>query len=182
MKIGRALLCLALAALCACRRSEPPNAAERPAPRPPRLRIVTDRVSLETLEKVPLDDAVRLRPDVFRLRPDRRFLIALGELELLVTGAPNAQLHLAWTGKAWRIDSAGTVLGEIPEIAGYAEMRRLLGERAMALVATRRSAPVPASAGERDAIRKDCEAFDPAKQIEALKAIDRSWPATKKVW
>ena len=177
MKLGRAFLCVALAALCACRRSEPgKSAAEKPAAPPPRLKIVTERVSLADLERMPLDVAVRARRDVFRLRPDRRFLIALGELELLVTRKANANLNVSWTGDVWRIDSAGTAIGEVPELASYADLRRVLAERARSLASA--SAVAVRGDASLDAIRADAESFEAGREIRALVAAGERWPAS----
>ena len=173
MKFGRLVLYAALATLCSCRRSEPPKAAAKPAPPSPRLKIVTDRVSLADLERLPLDEAVRRRPDVYRLRPDRRFLIALGELELLVSRKPQASLHLAWRDGAWHIDSVGVPLGTVPEMATYADWRSVLEKRARTLVGV----GAPASSNPPDTIRAHAEAFEAARQIQALKSVDAQWPA-----
>jgi hypothetical protein len=142
------------------------------------LTIVTDRLSLDDLEKMPLDEARRRRPDVFRLRPDRRFLIALGELKLLMERGSPVRLHLEWKNDAWRIDSSGVLIGTVPEIANYADYRRVLSTSSTSLQAgSRRTADPAQSAGFGD-VRSAIDQFDARACVDALKKIDAAWPAS----
>ena len=178
MRRARGFLLMALVTLCACHRSDGTANVSKPAPAP-RLTIVTDRLSLENLEKLSLDEARRVRPDVFRLRPDRRFLIALGEAQLLMARPASARLHVAWKDGAWVIDSGGSIIGSVPEIASYEQLRAVLTTWTGRLVSAS-GAAAPAKAADLAEIRAECDRFEPSAAIRALKKIDVLWPSSGK--
>ncbi|HWZ86919.1 MAG TPA: hypothetical protein VN032_12000, partial [Thermoanaerobaculia bacterium] len=178
MKRRLVFLVAGVAAVSACKRTESNPASKKPAPPAARLTIVTDRTSLASLALLPLDQARHARADVFRLRPDRRFLIALGELELLVRRPPRVRLHLAWTGDAWRIDSSGTAVGIVPEMASLGDLRRVLSSWSAGLVGPAAARGQASSPSEDLAeIRSSCDRFESASAIRALRKIDAIWPA-----
>lgn len=181
MKRGLGLLLAAVVALMACRRAGATRTVEKQTAPPARLTIVTERLSLDELAKLPVDEARRRREDVFRLRPDRRFLIALGELETLVVRTSPARLRVSWKGNAWRLGSSGVEIGEVPELVGYSDFRRVLSSRARALVSRSSGTASPAGgapAPELTAIREGLAKFDPDGAIAALKSIDQRWQAS----
>ena len=161
------LLVCAVAATAGCGR--PPAPVAKPMAPAPRLTIVTDRPTLDSLPTLPSERARLVRPDVFRLRPDRRFLIALGELDRFVRGDLAVRLRLSWIDGAWRIESARGVVATAAEVSGYGDLRRILTDRARALLA---EPPAPGAAKPRvvesAALRRSCDGFDPGAIIGAL--------------
>jgi tetratricopeptide (TPR) repeat protein len=176
MRFARGLLLLALGLLWACHRSGRSAAEHKHAP-PARLTIVTDRLALEGLEKLPLDEARRVRPDVFRLRPDRRFLMALGEAELLTTRAASVRLHVSWRDDAWHIDSSGVQIGTLPEVASFIQLREVLAHRSSGLVGAWGTA-ISAKPSDLAEVRAECDRFEPSAAIRALRRIDALWPTS----
>src|SRR4051812_9449524 len=140
MRTAFGWLLLGLAALSACGRETPAAAASASAASAAakkagsdaaaRLTIAVDRRDVGELASLPLDEARRQRTNAFRLAPDRRFLIALSEIDLLLRRASRVRLHVAYRDGAWRIDSSGVPVGSVAEAAGYREYRRVLGEYA----------------------------------------------------
>jgi len=133
----------------------------------------TDRPTLDQLAQVDPDQARRLRPEIFRLRPDKRFLIALGELDRLTQRRGTASLHLSWSGDAWRVESADGGTVDVPPVASYAELRRLLTERTRTLLArspATRSAPW--SADNAAALKASADRLDSASTIAIFRKID----------
>ncbi len=166
----------ACAAFAGCRRSgNSEGAAQRPPA--PRLTIVTERISLEELTKLPIARAVRIRPDVFRLKPDRRSLVAIGEIERLVAASPAVRLRVSWNGAAWQIDSGTKRVGAVPDLATYAQIRGALLDWSRALIAdtTAKAATPPALAVDAAEIRKACDRLDPAALMVALSQIGQAW-------
>jgi len=167
---GLWVLCLAALSRTACRHDASTASKGNGAPR---LTLRTDRPTLDQVAAVDPDTARRLRADIFRLRPDKRFLIALGELDRLTQRGGATSLHLSWTGDSWRVESADGGKVTVPPVASYAELRRLLTERARSLLArapATRSAPW--SAGSAATLKASADRLDSASTIEAFRKID----------
>ena len=141
--------------------------------RGPRMTIVTDRPSLDDLAKLPPDQARRVRLAIYRLRPDRRALIALGELERLVRGESAVRLHLTWVGDSWRIESREGLVATAAEVASYADLRRLLTERARTLLSAASPSKSDTSGRiDRSGMRKACDGFEADGVIESLRKLE----------
>jgi hypothetical protein len=145
----------------------------------PRLTLRTDRPTLERLAEVDPDQARRLRPEILCLRPDKRFLIAFGELDRMAAAKGATSLHLSWSGESWRVESSEGGWVAVPPVASYAELRRLLTERTRFLLgrvpATRRSRR---TAGGAEALKPPADQLDSASTIEALRKADASSGST----
>lgn len=76
---------------------------------------------------LPLDPYARraAMADALRLRPDRRFLLGLGQIQQL-TGAPPTAVEPRFEGGKWRLTAGIEQLGELPELPDYPELMRPL--------------------------------------------------------
>jgi hypothetical protein len=122
------------------------------------------------------DQARQRRPEIFRLRPDKRFLIALAELDRMATSGNTTSLRLAWNGNSWRIEFPGGSRLMAPTVANYSELRHALSERAHALLrpgGSRNAAWHPERAA---ALKAAADRLSGAETIVALKQIDSSSP------
>lgn len=179
-------LLAALLAPSACKRASPvkPAALAQPGPRA----IATRGPAEERLgwlvireEGVPTDDLMTVAPadlpnhvrSLYRLRPDRRFLYALAELDRLATPAKSSgTLTLRHEGKRWVVAIDGEPAGDLPDFAGFEDAKRLLAARLRKMPKDVASAITPAITPE------DAEALEnggPEAVLPALARIDRAW-------
>jgi hypothetical protein len=98
----------------------------------------------------------------YRLRPDARFLRALGDLRRLL-GKREAAIEARFESGTWAVREGGAPVGTLPEIPGFADGLALLTARARALGA--------GSASAANVARSEAYLADDA--IPALAALDR---------
>jgi len=178
-----AVLCVALAA-AGCRRSEGKHAAlggPRPAKAvptvPPRFAVVGPAPSVESLRKVPLDGALEGLDALYRLKPDRRFLIAIAEVERLLAGASSVRIRLDFRSGQWEIYSGGQSVGRLPEIPSFSDACVLLSDWSQRQ-RLRRAVPGSRPSDEAIArIRAGVEQFLAPRLIDSLGLIDHEWRA-----
>lgn len=154
-----ALLCAVLLGVL-LNRIEPPEPAPPAAPPPP---TETARVGPTILEGKTLDEVRARLDDAYRLAPDRRFLLAVEEVEEMLGVEQPASATSAFAGGSWSLAANGTTA----RVGEYPEFRELLGfVRACAETRLRAEpAPFRATVSGGDAY--------PADPIAALDAIDR---------
>jgi tetratricopeptide (TPR) repeat protein len=125
---------------------------------------------------VPLADAPGLLNDIYRLQPDRRFLLAVAEVHRLFDGKREKTVRVAFSEGQWAIQSDGESVGSVPDLATYPDMTRALSEwaaRLNARSAWKAAAPLPDA--DRVRIEGMLGEFLAPKPIEALGEIDRLW-------
>jgi hypothetical protein len=166
----------ALVAAGGCKRAQPPPASKPAvvAPSPSWLTIECSRPSLESLAKEPLDKARRGLDDLYRLQPDRRFLIAVGETQRLLTGASAVHLRVEFQDAQWEIHSGAQSVGSVPETPDPSDLFRLLSAWDRALW-PRTGLPSTTDPKELASIRAECDEFEVSHVIKALERIDRLW-------
>ncbi len=82
------------------------------------------------LMKVPPEKMREAFLSTYRLSPDRRFLLAIGEIEQLLSGTNSGQTADAtFASGKWQIRYAGSTLGELPEIPSFSDFRTVLSQR-----------------------------------------------------
>jgi hypothetical protein len=104
------------------------------------------------------------------LPPDRRALLAVNELQRLLTGNSGASAEARFDGGHWRIFQGASEIGTLPEYPDFADLTALLARRASALHA---SAAVGAASPHAELER----ALDKFEPLAALLAADREWKA-----
>jgi len=116
------LVCLPVA----CSRSDAEAIAQ------PAEHFVDRSLPAGTLDTAEVRDYANIVEARLRLRPDRRFLIALADVHELATGK-RVSPEIAFDGGRWKITAAGRDLGSLPEIPTFADGLELLTRLARTL-------------------------------------------------
>ena len=91
------------------------------------ISIVEDGVPTTDLLKVKPSELPAHVRSLYRLKPDRRFLYAIGEIDRIVSGErKGSSLHLQLLRNSWRICWNDTEVGSLPEVPTYTQQRSLL--------------------------------------------------------
>ena len=104
---------------------------------------------IPTVPDVPAErwrDEIR---EAYRLRPDSRFLMALGEVDRLARGTPGPPGGMAearFVEGEWRLSAAGEELGRLPELPEFANYFALLVARAAKVPPPKGGAPASSEA------------------------------------
>lgn len=104
---------------------------------------------------------------LYRLRPDRRFLYAVAELERLTRGGDRrGTLSIRFERDRWHLSLDGTPLGDLPEFPAFADAKSFLASRLGSPRAASRTEPPP----------MDLEAGS-ATLLPALASLNAPWAA-----
>ena len=111
-------------------------------------------------------------------RPDRRFLLALGEIARFLsdTGRDACQADAQLESQAWKIRCGPEVVGLLPARPDFSELRQLLNgwaERSSLDTTLQKAAPLPSQPLQR--IDADLDLLRPASLISALKRLNELW-------
>src|ERR1035438_6445836 len=94
--------------------------------------------------KVPPAQMREALHETYRLRPDKRFLLAAGEVERLFSGKEAVPATATFKEDHWEIQAAGDSLGTVPELPDFTDYFARLKDYAVLL---NRRSPAPLSAG-----------------------------------
>ncbi|HYH07072.1 MAG TPA: hypothetical protein VEK11_08445 [Thermoanaerobaculia bacterium] len=173
------IVALALSALlgvsCSQAETQPAAAATKPAVQPAQ-RFADRSLPATSIDAVPVAEQAAVVEAMLRLRPDRRFLLAIGDVHELLTGK-RVDPEIAWTNGAWTIRAAGKDVGTLPELATFAQGMELLTRLASTLSGgkqatrplVRTTAPQPFYA---DALFEESKSGSPATAAEAAALIN----------
>jgi len=127
--------------------------------------------------------AARMRgviADAFRLKPDRRFLLAAAELEHLVRGKPARPAAARFVDGGWRVTVGGKAVGMLPAIPGFRDVDTVLTRWARQLLERTPLEPGPApNRAALDSIAAALAQFVAPSTAAALQRIDRSWHSAR---
>ncbi|HEX5759910.1 MAG TPA: hypothetical protein VF121_12030 [Thermoanaerobaculia bacterium] len=146
-----------LVAGSACSRVEPRAAAATSIPGPE---------TLVAVEPHRLPEVVR---DRYRLRPDRRFRLAIAEVHRVLSGRDAEAVRVELQGGLWRVWVGDQEIGTLPEVPGFADADALLTAWARRLPPTRVSAADGAKDGE--ILERAVNDADPEALLAALAAL-----------
>ena len=107
----------------------------------------------------------------FRLAPDRRVLMAAGDLRHLLTASPRRDADARFDGTLWHVAHDGVEVGTLPEVPDYQDMVALLGAWATRL-GVDQVVNAPGITGNRAPLEAEL------RQIQALRAAalaERRW-------
>lgn len=110
----------------------------------------------------------------YRLKPDARFLLALSNLEHLLTGQPRAEVEARFQEGAWRLISHGEELGSLPAFPDFTQALALLDARAKKLGLEKLQLAPGKETLSGAALPLGRET------LEALHQLDRDWSAGKR--
>ncbi|HEY9384093.1 MAG TPA: hypothetical protein VIP80_11335 [Gemmatimonadales bacterium] len=112
----------------------------------------------------------------FRLKPDRRFLLAAAELESLILGKPARPGAARFVDGSWQVTVGGKPVGMLPLLPGFGDGDTLLTRWARELL---KRAPLavgrPPQKEAMDSIAAGLAEFFAPSTAAALQRIDRSW-------
>lgn len=77
---------------------------------------------------VPPQEMRKALVEGYRLAPDARFLLAVGEVHHLITGKPKGSAQAEFRDGGWRIHYAGLEVGALPEFPDFADFMATLSE------------------------------------------------------
>jgi tetratricopeptide (TPR) repeat protein len=170
----KALFITALSALfllhCSRAKTQPARSAAKPVVQPVQ-RFVDRSLPARTIDTAPVAEQAAVVEAMLRPRPDRRVLIAIGDVHELLTGK-RADPEIFWTNDAWTIRANGKDVGTLPELATFAEGTDLLTRLATSLGAKPAAQQVDPSAFYADALFGAAKNADPAAAAEAAALIN----------
>lgn len=162
------LVCLALVA-GGCSQEPAPPPPPRPAGRPmavPREPAIAQAYGLAQFKTE--------YAQAYRLKPDARFLLALSNLEHLLTGQPRAEVEVRFQDGTWRLLSHGEELGSLPAFPDFTHALELLDARAQKLGLEK----LQLAAGKEPLVRGPLPVG--RETLEVLRQLDRNWSASKR--
>ena len=107
----------------------------------------------------------------YRATPDRRFLLAIGQLHRLITGDRPTSAEVQWDGTEWSVTHLGDALGTLPEVPDYPDWMDLIDGYATQLLDDH---PLNVeSTGKTETYSES--RFLTSFSLAALKKVDTSW-------
>ncbi len=90
------------------------------------IQIRCVRPGHDALFGAPLLETPDLLKEIYRLQPDRRFLLAVAEIHRFFDGRRDKEVRVAFVDGEWAIDSSGERVGSVPHLATYPDFIRVL--------------------------------------------------------
>ena len=137
-------------------------------------RVIYSLPPASSVLEVPGREMLNVVRDEPPIMPDRRFVLAVVELEELMTGRGVDEVHVGWKDSNWELRHDDLTLGVLAEIPGFAEVLALLESRASRGLEGETLDRV-LSQGEIDQIEIRLDRFRPDEIIAALRQIDAHW-------
>ena len=143
---------------------------------PPRLQILDSAPTVEALRKADLDQALDGFEAIVRLKPDRRFLIAIDEARRILSGPRPGLVRLEFRDGRWEIFAdSGEVVGNIPEIPSFFEAFSVLTAWGVRLRGQTRDTSGSPNEASKNEIRAGAERFLVPSLADSLGRIDEKW-------
>ncbi|MEP6995283.1 MAG: hypothetical protein ABI968_12225, partial [Acidobacteriota bacterium] len=136
------------------------------------MRILERRPTLGDVRKAPLAEARGKLDDLYRLRPDRRFMAAVAATKRILRGGERASIQLSFNAGTWSIACDGQAVGNLPEFPSYADALTLLRAWATSLKPPGQAA---SDAAAPSTIDGEIDQFSRPHLAAALAAVDRGW-------
>jgi len=162
------LLCLSGTALFSCKNAVADGPA-KPLPKPHRA---TAARPLEPFLTAPPRELRETLAKTYALAPDRRFLLAFGAMEEILTEAPAEGARAEYGGGKWTITCGDVAVGELPSYPDYEDFAKLLDRWAWTLLARH---PLPtAKRADPAALENLASGLRSGSSHEAMKVIRRA--------
>lgn len=150
------------------------------APRPERRRVSRDGIQYldarpTSVLRVPPGEMVDALEQTYRLRPDRRFLLAVRMVHTLLANEPATPLTVDFANGRWTLDMDETPVGELPPLPSFTDARRLLEARAAELSAARPVVWEVSAAGDVSTARRLLDEFTSFGTADALALLGDEW-------
>ena len=128
--------------------------------------------ALLEVEHATLPEVVRAR---YRLGPDRRLLLAAGEIARLVGGAESRTADAQFVDGRWRVALVGDELGELAAFPDFEESTEMLVRLARKVggdgLRTAAGSPSATATGSMEELRKSLEVPDPPRILAVLSSL-----------
>ena len=110
-----------------------------------------------------------------RLPPDRRALLAIGEIRRLAHGGANVEAEVAYVSGSWKVSYAGEPLGVLSAFPPFSALLALLDTQAEKEHARPGAVSLEPDVTIRRELQTLLNRFDDAAAFELLAAVDASW-------
>jgi hypothetical protein len=127
--------------------------------------------------EVPLDRAYAALETCYRLKPDRRLLLALAEIHRFFSGKEVGEAECVFDNGSWHVYCGDEEAGTLSEYPGFPEMKKLLLDWTARVSGDHRLKlkKGTADATAMKAIRENIGRFYSSYLLEALQKIDAQW-------
>lgn len=141
-----------------------------------RITLVRDEPKARALLEIPLSSAPAHVDDLYRLAPDRRLLIATGEIHRLLAAESTCEVSYRFREGKWVIRVGSTEAGSLPEIPTYADAQRFLTAWATReLQEAERPKTASVSNSELQTLATTLGSSSPESVLKALEELNRFW-------
>lgn len=125
-------------------------------------------------QSLTLNDARQKSLDACRIKPDRRFLLALQRLHMMFSKKGSVQVDCRWQNSRWKVFVAENQIGELSEFASFAEQMKLLESYAKQEIET--NSPNTASTQTAFGLKfEGVERFSPSVLFETIRVAGNKW-------
>lgn len=140
------------------------------------LTLRLENAAPESMMTVKPEDLPAYIQSIYRLRPDRRFLYAVAELQALTSGGPRrGTLSIRFEESRWHVSFDGSPIGDLPEFPSLADAKSFLISQLRTRAAFKKSSAAhPVGAEERAVL----ENGPPADVFPALARLNAEWTKT----
>lgn len=140
------------------------------------ITLVRDEPIAKALVDIPLNAVPAHVDDLYRLAPDRRLLIAIGEVHRLLAGKPKCEVSYRFGNGKWVIRVGSTEAGSIPEIPTYSDARRfLIAWATRELQEAGRPKKAALSDAQLQTLATTLGSAPPEEVLTALEELNRLW-------
>lgn len=141
-----------------------------------RITLVRDEPMAKALVEIPLNAVPAHVDDLYRLAPDRRLLIAIGEVHRLLAAKPKCEVSYRFLDGKWAIRVGSTEAGSLPEIPTYSDARRFLSAWATReLQEAGRAKKAAVSEAQLQNLATTLGSAPPEEVLKALEELNRLW-------
>jgi hypothetical protein len=145
------------------------------------ITLVRDEPRTRPLLAVPVRDLLAEVESIYRLQPDRRLLIAAGEIHRLLSGESRCEVAFRFEGGKWRVRVGKTEAGELPEIPGFSDGQKLLAKWAAAeLLKSGKPEVASVSASRLQQLASTLGNAPPEEVLTALEELNQLWKKGKR--
>ena len=136
----------------------------------------SDEPEVRDVLEVPADRMREVVTAAFRLKPDRRFLLAAAELEGLVRGGPTKLAAAEFADGSWQLTVDGKPVGTLPLLPAFRDVDTVLTRWARELLErTPLESGRPPDQPALDSIATALDGFFAPSAAAALQRIDIAW-------
>ncbi len=178
MRIHLAFLVTLSFTLASCDLSELPWGRSSPPSHGP---VPLDGLPAPEVLSVPPESMRAALTGTYRLRPDRRFLLAVATIHHLLTGWPRETATVEFRDDKWQVRYANAEVGALPALPDFPDLMAVLSDWARRVHAIASPPLAPADSGPRSTeFDAQINRLAVPELIAALRQMDRHWAAGRR--